>query len=125
MYKLTTLSDMHRFLSFFVHEGWVMLQKYFFVCMTIKEKGELWDRLAYEKYPQLSVAEVQSLVVEDKWMAKLQEAIAGEVDRISQGLTQRVKVLAERYDKPLPQLGDRVALLEGKVAKHLEKMGFS
>jgi type I restriction enzyme M protein len=70
--------------------------------MTIKEKGELWDRLAYEKYPQLSVAEVQSLVVEDKWMAKLQEAIAGEVDRISQGLTQRVKVLAERYDKPLP-----------------------
>jgi type I restriction enzyme M protein len=33
---------------------------------SIKEKGEVLDRLAYEKYPQLSVAEVQSLVVEDK-----------------------------------------------------------
>jgi type I restriction enzyme M protein len=92
---------------------------------SIKEQGEVLDRLAYEKYPQLSVAEVQVLVVEDKWMAKLQEAIAGEVDRISQGLTQRVKVLAERYAQPLPLLGDRVKLLEDKVAKHLEKMGFS
>ncbi|MEB3311426.1 MAG: type I restriction-modification system subunit M [Snowella sp.] len=92
---------------------------------SIKEKEEVLDRLAYNKYPQLSVAEVQSLVIEDKWMAKLQEAIQGEVDRISQGLTQRVKVLAERYEKPLPQLSNRVAMLESKVAKHLEKMGFS
>lgn len=43
----------------------------------------------------------------------------------SQGLTQRVKVLAERYEKPLPEVMDRVQALESKVAAHLEKMGFS
>lgn len=50
--------------------------------------------------------------------------LMGEVDRISQGLTQRVKLLAERYAQPLPVLSDRVKLSEDKVGKHLEKMGF-
>ena len=40
-------------------------------------------------------------------------------------LTQRVKELAERYETPLPQMVSRVAELEAKVNRHLEKMGFS
>jgi hypothetical protein len=36
-------------------------------------------------------------------------AIHGEMDRISQALTQRVKELAERYEAPIPQLVSRVA----------------
>ena len=32
-------------------------------------------------------------------------AIHGEMDRISQALTERVKELAERYETPLPQTG--------------------
>ncbi len=37
------------------------------------------------------------MVVEDKWLATLETAIQGEIDRISQALTGRVKELAERY----------------------------
>ncbi len=51
-------------------------------------------------------------------------AIHGEMDRISQALTQRVKELAERYETPLPQMVDRVAELEAKVNRHLKRMGF-
>ena len=40
-------------------------------------------------------------------------------------LTQRVKELAERYETPLPQMVSRVAELEAKVNRHLERMGFS
>jgi type I restriction enzyme M protein len=47
------------------------------------------------------------------------------MDRVSQQLTQRVKELAERYESPLPQMTDRVARLEAKVSRHLERMGFS
>ena len=43
---------------------------------------------------------------------------------MSQGLTQRVRVLAERYDRPLPEMVSRVAELEARVAEHLAKMGF-
>jgi type I restriction enzyme M protein len=47
------------------------------------------------------------------------------MERISQALTQRVKELAERYETPLPQMASRVAELEARVRRHLERMGFS
>jgi len=77
------------------------------------------------KYPKLSEAEVKTLVVEDKWLAELGAAIHGELDRVSQTLTTRVKELADRYDTRLPKLTDIVADLEKKVNGHLERMGFS
>jgi type I restriction enzyme M protein len=83
------------------------------------------DGKAYAKYPTLSEDEVKTLVVEDKWLATLDARIHGEMDRVSQQLTQRVRELAERYERTLPQLTLRVADLEAKVNSHLEKMGFS
>lgn len=71
----------------------------------------------------LSEAEIKALVVDDKWLARIGAAIAGEMD-LSQGVTQRVKVLAERYDVALPALTGKVVSLEEKVAGHLAKMGF-
>jgi len=62
--------------------------------------------------------------VDDKWLSSLDKAIHGEMDRISQSLTQRVKELAERYETPMPQMTARVAELEAKVNRHLERMGF-
>ena len=70
-------------------------------------------------------SEIKTLVVDDKWLAALDAAIHGEMDRVSQQLTQRVKELAERYETPMPQMVGRVAELEAKVNCHLEKMGFS
>ena len=57
---------------------------------------------------------------------RLDAAIHGEMDRISQALTQRVKELAERYETPLPQHGQpRSRVWRAKVNRHLERMGFS
>jgi len=83
------------------------------------------DAAAYAKYPKLTEAEIKSLVVDDKWLAALDAAIHGEMDRVSQQLTQRVKELAERYETPLPQLTNRVSELEANVNRHLEEMGFA
>jgi len=83
------------------------------------------DAAAYARYPKLSVAEIQALVVDDKWLAALDADIHGEMDRINQGLTQRVKELAERYEAPMPVMAGRVAELETSVNRHLERMGFS
>jgi len=81
--------------------------------------------MTYAKYPTLTEAGIKTLVVEDKWLAAISVAIHGEMDRISQALTQRVKELAERYEIPLPQQASKVLELERKVAAHLAKMGFS
>jgi type I restriction enzyme M protein len=83
------------------------------------------DRKAYATYPILVECEIKALAVDDKWMAALDAAIHGEMDRISQTLTQRVKELAERYGLPMPQQVRKVAELEQVVNRHLESMGFS
>ena len=84
---------------------------------------ELDDKI-YERYPSLSTEEVKTLVIQDKWLAKMQAAIQEEIDHISQQLTNRVKELAERYESTLPTLDKEVASLETKVITHLNKMGF-
>ena len=91
----------------------------------LKDAEAELDAKAYAHYPKLTEAEIKTLVVDDKWLAALDAAIHGEMDRVSQQLTQRVKELAERYETPLPQMVNRVAELEAKVNHHLEKMGFS
>ena len=48
-------------------------------------------------------------MVDDKWLATLAAAVQGELDRVSQTLTGRIRQLAERYATPLPQLTDEVA----------------
>ena len=91
----------------------------------IKEFEALLDAWVFAKYPKLSVAEIQTLVVDDKWLATLDAATHGEMDRISQALTQRVKTLAERYETPMPQLEETVKALSARVEEHLKKMGFA
>lgn len=91
----------------------------------LKEAEAALDAKAYAQYPKLSEAEIKILVVDDKWLAALDEDIHGEMDRISQQLTQRVKELAERYGTPLPRMVEQVAELEAKVNGHLERMGFA
>jgi type I restriction enzyme M protein len=82
------------------------------------------DAKVYAQYPKVTATEIKTLVVDDKWLAALDAAVHDEMDRISQALTQRVKVLAERYETPMPQQVDRVATLEQAVSCHLKKMGF-
>ncbi len=88
----------------------------------LKEAEATLDTKAYKHYPKLTEAEIKALVVDDKWLAALDAAIHGEMDRISQTLTQRVKELAERYETPLPHMSRRVAELEAKVNSHLQTM---
>ncbi len=89
---------------------------------THKEAEANLDQLAYAKYPTLSEEEVKTLVVDDKWLATIAAAIHGEMDRISQTLTRRVKELAERYETSLPEVNSKVAELEAKVNAHLQRM---
>ena len=58
-------------------------------------------------------------------MARLSAAVRGELDRVSQTLTGRIRELAERYATPLPKLNDEAAMLAARVEEHLKKMGAS
>jgi len=90
---------------------------------AIREAEAALDQLAYEKYPQLTEEEIKTLVVGDKWLTTLAVAVQGELDRVSQTLTGRIRQLAERYATPLPKLVAEVETLSARVEEHLKKMG--
>lgn len=90
----------------------------------IKEAELSIDEKLYAKYPTLSEENIKTLVVNDKWMQTIEAAVKGEIDHISQHLSNRIKELAERYEMPLPAIDLEVKTLESKVNAHLSKMGF-
>ena len=91
----------------------------------IKEAQSALEKKLLEKYKALTIDEIKTLVVEDKWLAKLEQDVQSEIQRVSQRLTGRIKELAERYERTLPSLTTEVGGLEKKVHAHLDKMGFS
>lgn len=89
---------------------------------SIKDMDAELDRLAYAKYAFLTTAEVKALVIDHKWLPSIRSAVRSELDRLSQTLTGRVRLLAERYATPLPMLEQDVADLSARVAAHLRKL---
>ncbi|WP_043612938.1 type I restriction-modification system subunit M [Chromobacterium violaceum] len=90
---------------------------------TVKALDAQLDQLAHDHYAKLTEDEIKTLVIEDKWLARLAADLQGELDRVGQTLTRRIRELAERYATPLPQLVDYVAVLSAKVDEHLKRMG--
>ena len=89
----------------------------------LKKAQEDMDAKLDAKYPNLTEEEIKTLVVDDKWLATLTTAVQGELDRVSQTLTGRIRQLAERYATPMPKLITDVETLAGRVDEHLKRMG--
>ena len=88
-----------------------------------KSAQEDLDQKIDSKYLRLTRAEIKVLVVDDKWMARLSASVQGEIDRVSQTLTGRIRQLAERYAAALPKLIENVEDFAARVERHLKKMG--
>ena len=90
---------------------------------ALKDAQDALDLAVCKQYPKLSIDEIKSLIVDDKWLATLQSNIVAEIERVTQQLANRVKELEERYSEPLPALTQSVEHLSEKVAGHLKAMG--
>jgi len=89
----------------------------------VKDAQEALMAKVAAQYGKLTEEDIKTLVVDDKWLAALAAAVQGELDRVSQTLTGRVKELAVRYATPLPQLTEELETLSARVDAHLKKMG--
>ncbi|MDO6594575.1 type I restriction-modification system subunit M [Neptuniibacter sp. 1_MG-2023] len=90
---------------------------------ALKEAQDALDLAVFKQYPKLSIDEIKSLIVDDKWLATLESNINAEIERVTQQLANRVKELEERYSEPLPAITQSVEDLSNKVAAHLKAMG--
>lgn len=92
---------------------------------AVKTLREKLDKQVLAKYAKLAEAEIKTLVVEYKWLAAIDLAIDGEVQRLTRQLAGRVNELEERYAQPLPDLEREAGIFGKKVESHLKKMGMA
>lgn len=90
---------------------------------ALKSAQDTLMEMVFAQYAKLTEADVKTLVVDDKWLATIAAAAHGELDRVSQTLTGRIRELSDRYANPLPKLVDDLAALSSRVDEHLKKMG--
>ena len=90
---------------------------------AVKDAQLALDTQVLARYAMLTEGEIKTLVVADKWIASIQSAIEGEIQRVIQTLTGRVKELEERYAQPLPELEQGMEAFNAKVEAHLKSMG--
>jgi type I restriction enzyme M protein len=103
----------------------VQIEKEAALKKKVKDAAKALERKVAKKYAALTEAEIKALIVEDKWLGALEAAVNGELYRVSRALTGRIKLLTERYARPLPRLTADVAALSTKVDAHLNRMGFA
>ena len=92
---------------------------------TVRTTQATLDELVLDHYAVLTEPAIKILVVEDKWLASIRTAIEDELQRVTQQLAARVRVLEERYARPLPKLEHDVEVFGAKVEAHLKRMGLS
>lgn len=90
----------------------------------IKELNAALDDACRAKYAELTIDEIEELLVNRKWYYTIFEGIKALYVTTSHEIAGRVLELAERYEDTLPSLESDVASYEAKVKSHLERMGF-
>lgn len=90
----------------------------------IKVKTNELNRLVEQKYNELTLEDIKTLVVEKKWYGYLSKSVSEEIERVGQKLTAKVTELSERYESPVAKLDEELETLESKVNTHLEAMGY-
>jgi type I restriction enzyme M protein len=89
----------------------------------VRDAKKALDEQVVNQYGRLTEDEVKVLVVDDKWLTSQHGEVTGEMDRVSQTLTGRIKQLTERYAAPLPQIIGETVELNAIMEAHLHEMG--
>jgi type I restriction enzyme M protein len=87
------------------------------------EGQAILDTATLTKYGDLTDAVVQSLVLDDKWLATIRNRVSSEVNALTLALVGRIQQLGERYAETVDELTAELETLEVEVAGHLAEMG--
>ncbi len=88
-----------------------------------KDAQSALDLATLRKCGELNEADIQQLVLEDKWHASIAAGVGSEVNALTLALVARIQELGERYAETVDELNEQLRSLEIKVAAHLVDMG--
>jgi type I restriction enzyme M protein len=89
---------------------------------ALRTTEEDLNEKAAAKYGNLTKQEIQTLVIDDKWIRHIASAADTELQRLASTLSGRIKELAARYERPLDELTALTARLSSRVNEHLRKL---
>ena len=88
-----------------------------------KKLAKNLDAKVIAKYAKLTEAEIQQLVVDDKWIGAVEAVVNAELARVAGVLVSRLQQLQRRYGQTAPTLETSVTELSARVHTHLKSMG--
>ncbi len=92
---------------------------------TARDAQAALDTATLMRYGDLTEADVQTLVLDDKWASTVGSRVVGEVNALTLNLVTRVKQLGGRYAVTTGALQAELTDVEATVRGHLVAMGFA
>lgn len=93
---------------------------------ALKSKNKAHEELelkAFHQYKNLELGEIKDLIIKDKWLNSLKNALENKILKRINALTSALNEIIQTYSNSLLELDKEVKESESKVLEHLKDLG--
>ncbi|MCQ2619134.1 type I restriction-modification system subunit M [Helicobacter pylori] len=93
---------------------------------ALKMKNKAYEELelkAFHQYKNLEINEIKDLIIKDKWLKSLKNALENKIQKRTNALTSALNEIISSYSNSLLELDKEVKESESKVLEHLKDLG--
>ncbi|MFP6351919.1 N-6 DNA methylase [Helicobacter pylori] len=92
--------------------------------LKIKNKAhEELELKAFHQYKSLELGEIKDLIIQDKWLKSLKNALENKIQKRINAFTSTLNGIIQTYSNSLLELDKEVKESESKVLEHLKDLG--
>lgn len=94
--------------------------------MALKMKNKAHEKLelkAFHQYKNLELGEIKDLIIKDKWLNSIKNALENKILKRINALTSALNEIVLNYSNSLLELDKEVKESESKVLEHLKDLG--
>ncbi|GAA8416842.1 hypothetical protein HpNP5_07560 [Helicobacter pylori] len=93
---------------------------------ALKMKNKAYEELelkAFRQYKNLKLDEIKDLIIQDKWLKSLKNALENKILKRINAFTSALNGIIQTYSNSLLELDKEVKESESKVLEHLKDLG--
>lgn len=93
---------------------------------ALKMKNKAYEELelkAFHQYKNLELDEIKDLIIQDKWLNSLKNALENKIQKRINAFTSALNGIIQTYSNSLLELDKEVKESESKVLEHLKDLG--
>ncbi|MCQ2640338.1 type I restriction-modification system subunit M [Helicobacter pylori] len=93
---------------------------------ALKMKNKAYEKLelkAFHQYKNLELGEIKDLIIQDKWLKSLKNALENKILKRINAFTSALNGIIQTYSNSLLELDKEVKESESKVLEHLKDLG--